>query len=365
MENLPTCMSCGSIYVHSGEDDLDRGDLSVTTPTTFDANSARTGLGLSWPSTIRFSTPADVEDDHIRAALRKFRGVVVPVSALNPEVLRDSKKGHAVRLDGNSESLEQHVPLGSPTYAAEGQQTLESTRRDKENLHVLNSLPMYRSLSGQDEIRLLHLSPSPSDDNQALHGALRLSRLSHRPVFTALSYTWADPATGDRSRRETIFLGSDWTPLPITANCAAALRRLRSQTNVRTVWVDAICIDQDNTGERSHQVGLMRDIYSRARRVVIFLGDDGGPETADGQLMARMGDDCFYKGNTARIEWELTRDYVALRALFERSYWRRSWYVFRNEIDSLCAAGRDKVSFVRPALGTESSLRLLEPVLPC
>jgi hypothetical protein len=49
----------------------------------------------------------------------------------------------------------------------------------------------------------------------------------------------------------------------------------------RLLWVDAICIDQNNELERSHQVGYMREIYKRAINVTVWLGNDlssGGDE---------------------------------------------------------------------------------------
>jgi hypothetical protein len=58
----------------------------------------------------------------------------------------------------------------------------------------------------------------------------------------------------------------------VTANCEAALRKLRNRDSERILWIDAICINQDKTLERNHQVTLMRDIYSKASRVVVWLG---------------------------------------------------------------------------------------------
>ncbi|EGP89585.1 uncharacterized protein MYCGRDRAFT_69322 [Zymoseptoria tritici IPO323] len=53
-----------------------------------------------------------------------------------------------------------------------------------------------------------------------------------------------------------------------------ALRRLRLPTRPVLLWIDFICIDQDNNKEKEEQVARMVDIYSRANRVVIWLGDE-------------------------------------------------------------------------------------------
>ena len=57
-------------------------------------------------------------------------------------------------------------------------------------------------------------------------------------------------------------------------NLYMALRRLRMPARPVVLWVDAICIDQDNAAEKEDQVARMVEIYSRASRVVIWLGED-------------------------------------------------------------------------------------------
>jgi hypothetical protein len=37
------------------------------------------------------------------------------------------------------------------------------------------------------------------------------------------------------------------------------------------LWIDAICINQADLDERKQQVQLMRDVYSGASRVVVWL----------------------------------------------------------------------------------------------
>lgn len=304
------CISCGSMYTKAG-DSLNRGQLGVSSPTP-GINSARTELNLDWPATITFSSSATVEDNDVQTTLERFQDFIAQDRIWRPDLRGVVEENPDVRPDNIQEK--------SPG-------TKEDLMNITEHQILPNNCttPIYQPLRSQIQVRLLHISPSSSGTGQVLHGTLVPSHLSHLPEFTAISYTWAD-ATGDRSRRETIFIGRQWEPLPITPNCAAALRRLRSPHDARLVWIDAICIDQDNMGERGDQVGLMRDIYSRAQRVVIFLGEEDG-RSAESRLMAWMDDECFYKGRGSRIEWEPDRDLPALRALFDRPYWRRIWVI--------------------------------------
>ncbi|KAK1520545.1 uncharacterized protein CCOS01_10664 [Colletotrichum costaricense] len=109
---------------------------------------------------------------------------------------------------------------------------------------------------------------------------LHIANLLDWPEYEALSYTWADE-NGDSSKCERVYIGKRWDILPITKNCSNALRRLRYQNRPRRLWVDAICINQNDVGERSHQVGIMQNIYNYAERVLIYLGEDAEePDTA-------------------------------------------------------------------------------------
>jgi hypothetical protein len=61
--------------------------------------------------------------------------------------------------------------------------------------------------------------------------------------------------------------------MQVTLNCASALRALRNENHSRTLWIDAICIDQSNISERSAQVRIMQRMYRTAIQVVVYLGD--------------------------------------------------------------------------------------------
>jgi hypothetical protein len=91
----------------------------------------------------------------------------------------------------------------------------------------------------------------------------------HRPEgvvdYAALSYAWG----GIERRHEIMVNGSRMT---VTKNLYLALRYLRCQEQDRILWIDAICIDQDNDKERGHQVRQMASIYNEAERVIIWLG---------------------------------------------------------------------------------------------
>jgi len=121
-----------------------------------------------------------------------------------------------------------------------------------------------------DIIRLLCLLPNEYEA-APLQCALRnysLPKLDTRThLYEALSYVWGDPD-------ETLTICVDGGQFPITVNLHAALSSLRDRFFERIIWVDAVCINQRNSEERKQQVQLMAKIYSKARRVVVWLGKE-------------------------------------------------------------------------------------------
>ncbi|KAI8954499.1 HET-domain-containing protein [Xylaria longipes] len=151
---------------------------------------------------------------------------------------------------------------------------------------MASSPPIYQPLNpAVKSIRVLELLPGVFESD--LRGILRTVALDDKPSYEALSYTWGAQTEG---RTLKIRPDAKWIyksiELPITDNLFRALRRLRRRFKTRVLWVDAVCINQEDIDERSAQVTLMEDIYSNAASTAIWLGDIGGTNTHDEDLTA-------------------------------------------------------------------------------
>ncbi|KAK3331228.1 heterokaryon incompatibility protein-domain-containing protein [Apodospora peruviana] len=124
--------------------------------------------------------------------------------------------------------------------------------------HQLISTPPLNSTN--NEIRLLRLLPARSRASR-IKGELFIASLENdpRPEYVALSYVWGKPTKVSK-----IHVGRE--RLGIARNLQRALKYIRPEQDEEplVIWIDALCINQDDPEERGHQVQLMRKIYSKS-----------------------------------------------------------------------------------------------------
>lgn len=140
---------------------------------------------------------------------------------------------------------------------------------------ALNERYVYAPIPVKGWIRILELHPG----RDRLTCSLRHSRLEDVVVaYEALSYVW-----GRDALQRAVDIECSGRKLSIGSNVARALTNIRCDSETRLLWVDAVCIDQDNKAERSQQVQQMGDIYASAMRVLVWMGED----------RANEADECF------------------------------------------------------------------------
>lgn len=128
----------------------------------------------------------------------------------------------------------------------------------------LGRLFKHQALYGVSSIRIIKLFPAHQRESSVV---IELSEfhLNSSIEYEALSYTWDD-------QKPTRDVTCNGTTLRVTENVFQALQQLRStRGRQRMVWIDAICINQKDQAEKTMQVSMMGDIFSRAQRVNIWL----------------------------------------------------------------------------------------------
>lgn len=209
------------------------------------------------------------------------------------------------------------------------------------------------------EIRVLHVHPGGLNDDIVCNLTTISLGEADCNAFNALSYVW-----GDARQRQPITL--DGVQVTVTANLAIALRSLRSRSPSANLsrdvlalplWVDAVCINQEDLEERSQQVRMMRDIYSAAQHVLVWLGE--GDEQTDWALGRLNGDADDQEGGTGNSAFRrsimelgpinltnarrLTRDQLRVGFIMARNINRRQWWSRIWVLQELVLASRDPV----------------------
>ena len=149
-------------------------------------------------------------------------------------------------------------------------------------LYQKTKLYEYKNLE-QDEIRIIELKPA-SEGKKLTISFHHINLSDSKGSYEALSYYW-----GASVSPNVVDCGDSF--LEITSNLESALLNLRLDSENRFLWVDAICINQNDLNERSQQVILMRNIYQSCKQCLVYLGD----ESEDSSLASRYLGDFFIR----------------------------------------------------------------------
>jgi hypothetical protein len=143
--------------------------------------------------------------------------------------------------------------------------TTTGFRRDSVLRRESNLTEQYTYVSLDDvtkDIRLCSITPAPEGSGLAVN--LRSVKLSDKfDSFRCLSYVWGDPGS--------ISILLNGRRHNVRPNLHFLLERMRALGIHDDLWIDALCINQDDEAEKSEQVKLMGMIYSGARGVLVGL----------------------------------------------------------------------------------------------
>jgi hypothetical protein len=220
--------------------------------------------------------------------------------------------------------------------------------------------PLYRKL-GENEIRVLEILPST--ESSIIQCQLEYIMLGRPAQYNALSYTWGD-LTAPRAE-----IAVNGHKLRVTENCKLALQELRREAKVNSktqvIWIDAICINQEDLEERHQQVLIMRSIYIGAQNLIIWLS----PKADDSDKAIKILTEfvrCEREGLKHLQEWHkyfegpsCYKHWLSIAKFFSWSWFRRVWVVQeytafanKNEPEFYCGSSRLKRSAINLAAPT-------------
>ena len=226
---------------------------------------------------------------------------------------------------------------------------------------------VYQPLTGHQDMRVLELHAGRLEDelNCSLHVCCvdfeypedpetkgrpytlhAMSCVTGTPIwYTALSYVWGDPGLVNK-------ITCNGKSVAITKNLELALRQLRHNDVSVLLWVDQLCINQDDPREKSQQVVLMETIYKRAWSTLVWLGEeaDNSSDALD-TLLATKDALQYYPDGKSPDAGDFERlslpasdspKWLELGKLMSRPWFQRIWIiqevVLSHQVIIMCGA---------------------------
>lgn len=202
-------------------------------------------------------------------------------------------------------------------------------------------IPYFRKRTLQNNVKVYQ--PLPAVDNRS-NATIRVLRIRSGSAdskvecdlvttgiseahFEALSYVW-----GTSFISYQVIVNDEL--FYVTYNLYSALRQLRRERSERTIWIDAICINQFDDVEKSNQVQLMRDIYSRASNVIVWLGPATNTTLTAFAFLEDFNTSTSYLRCQSRLHgtaptlsphWKSTKKEVL--SILSHEWFRRAWVI--------------------------------------
>ncbi|KAH7131235.1 heterokaryon incompatibility protein-domain-containing protein, partial [Dactylonectria macrodidyma] len=191
----------------------------------------------------------------------------------------------------------------------------------------------YEPLQAEDAIRLISLDPAADDTTPPSCSIIQRQHSTQNFKYHAVSYAWGKR---EFSRTLEIRCDGDTSYLRITHNVDALLRRLRRRKKRRYLWVDAICLDQNDETEKTQQIPVMGRIFEEATMVHIWLGHEDDMTAKIFAVFRKVSVLPEVKQQMAETIATLMRTNIRddgssginfVVAFFDRSWFKRRWVI--------------------------------------
>ena len=304
-----------------------------------------TGKKLQPIDSLRRTVRTDAEKSHLDT-IRKIIDEFESLEMLVKDVQR--KKAKVGNLANLRKALERERDLEHQWSNYVDNPTKSKLAKDSRTGHLsthetLKKLKIYDDDSTLSplpvgKLRLLILWPAP-EAYYPLLCTLETHKLEDNvkdnPSYAALSYYWGPNACSGtlylvqhRHEEDSWGYGAEHAMrIPIRNNLFRALLRLRSDHHPVALWVDAVCIDQQNEDEKTIQLGEMAKVYKNAENVCVWLGESDAKESSDKamQFIKDLADFAVLEGYTK--DKKQAGQWLALSRLMKDRWFSRRWVV--------------------------------------
>lgn len=178
----------------------------------------------------------------------------------------------------------------------------------------------YNSPLQANQVRILTVLPAGFDDPVLCE--ISTESLDKHEPYDALSYCW-----GSALRCRQVWVGQ--RALTITKSVYEALKYLRRKDGSLRLWIDAVCINQEDIEEKNVQVQHMRQIYERATSTRVWLG----PPHPDLPTALDAVVKCVEEPCTSQFLWD---NYASIKDIICRSWFSRVWIVQEVALSPRC-----------------------------
>ncbi|KIY00785.1 uncharacterized protein Z520_03450 [Fonsecaea multimorphosa CBS 102226] len=241
--------------------------------------------------------------------------------------------------------------------------------------------------------------------------SLRITQyaIHRRPPYAAISYTWGPNPHANNVRHHhhqhqtgkanaqaaavetyTRQIRVNGRPFRVRVNLWNLLYHLRQRGESRFLWVDALCIDQENLEERNFHVQRMSEIYEKAVLTFVWLGlpSEDRRQARALEFISEMATFCRKHHHHHQHQPDLSSSAFRAKYLVEAyahrwanllelcrgNYWTRTWiiqeFVRASKVQVLCGTAsldwidfEDIVRAVRSIISSPSSTTA--PSLTC
>jgi hypothetical protein len=227
------------------------------------------------------------------------------------------------------------------------------------NMEEIASSYQYAPIVADQEIRVLKVEPAATFTDPIVTSIfVRKIQDVYYPEhpltnYQCVSYCWG-------TVQDVQWMLCDGQRLQITKNVDIMLRFLRKTTSLRKLWIDAICIDQNNDAEKAKQVGRMDRIYERADKVHVWLGP-AAPEDKIPSAFAILKNWALELRNSPIIDLTVVPAplLASINAFFARPWFTRRWVLqevkLAHAVTVHCGQHRISWAWIRHVMGNLSA----------